>query len=137
MVVQILISYVMQAILVLVLAAVLIAIAVWFDVRSKSQPWKQKTVKWHFGRFLKDFLSAQCYFGIFLQVAALCSDPDSVDPLNGYALLSVAMTGFIPTVFTLVMLQYHRIKSWYHSGLTFICWLLATIIFWKLRTNLS
>ncbi|KAL4892513.1 hypothetical protein BDV59DRAFT_202636 [Aspergillus ambiguus] len=134
--VGVLVSYITQAILILALAIGLLVMAIWLGT-TKREPGKHKLVSQEVGNFLKDFLSAQCYFGIFLQIAALCSDPDSVDPLNGYALLSVAMTGFLPTTFTLVLLQYQKLQSWYHTGLVCLCWLLATIVFFKLQSNLA
>ncbi|KAF9893645.1 hypothetical protein FE257_010957 [Aspergillus nanangensis] len=136
--VGILVSYVIQAIMVLILGLILILIAFWYNMKQRRQPdEKPNSLDRSVRRFVREFLSAQCYFGIFLQIAALCSKPDGIDPLNGYALLSVAMTGFLPTIFTLVLLQYHRIHSWYHTGLTFVSWLLASIVFFKLQSRLS
>ena len=63
--------------------------------------------------------------------------PATVDPLNGYALLSVSISGFLPVVFTLMLLHSHGVRSWFTTILVFISWLLSTIVFFIIFKNLS
>lgn len=63
--------------------------------------------------------------------------PKEVDPLNGYALVTVSLMGCIAPVFTLLLLHSHGIKSWPNSALCFASWLLNTVVFYMLFGNLS
>lgn len=88
-------------------------------------------------RGLEGFLAAQSYFTIALEIAALCAAPWRVDPLTGYALLSVAITGFLCPIFTLMLLHSHGCRSWYAGILTTSSYILGTVVFWSLFKNLS
>lgn len=46
-------------------------------------------------------------------------------------MMLVAVSGFLPTVFTFVLLQHYGTKSQYLSLLAFASWLLATIVFFE------
>lgn len=70
-------------------------------------------------------------------VAAFFMHPKEVDPLNGYALVTVSLMGCIAPVFTLLLLHSHGIKSWPNTALCFASWLLNTIVFYMLFNNLS
>jgi hypothetical protein len=129
----VLFSYIIQAILVIGCAIALIVLAIFYLVRPTNR--KTKLPK-NYHRGLEGFLAAQCYFTVALEIAALCSDPWSVDPLTGYALLSVAITGFLCPVFTLMLLHTYGCKSWYMGALTTLSYVLATITFWLLFVNL-
>lgn len=63
--------------------------------------------------------------------------PSKIDPLNGYALLAVALMGCIAPVFTLLLLHSHGVKSWFGTTLCAISWLLNTIVFFMLVRNLT
>lgn len=126
----------MQAIIVFVLAIWIVFLAmrsIWGTKKKNDD----QSANSNFEKFIKSFLGAQCYFGISLQAAALYSKPKDVNPLTGYATMSVAVTGFLPTVFTLMLLGYYGAKSRYLSLLTALSWLLATVVFFELESNLS
>lgn len=120
---------------------ILLAISVIFlairCIRRTKKHIHGQVLDYSLDKFMTTFLCAQCYYGISLQVAAFHSNPKNVNPLNGYAMMSVAVTGFLPTVFTFVLLQYYGTKSRYLSLLAFVSWLLATIVFFELQTNLA
>lgn len=63
--------------------------------------------------------------------------PGEIDPLNGYALLAVALMGCIAPVFTLLLLHSHGVKSWFGTSLCSLSWLLNTIVFFMLVRNLT
>lgn len=63
--------------------------------------------------------------------------PETVDPLNGYALVAVSLMGCIAPVFTLLLLHSHGIKSWPSTALCLASWLLNTVVFYMLFGNLS
>lgn len=102
------------------------------------------------------FLVAQCFFAgqlahklpfhlriILIQMlvsAAIASfrlAPWSIDPLNGYALLFIATIGFIPPVFTLMLLRSQKRREWYHIFVVLLSWVLSTILFVILISNLQ
>jgi len=83
------------------------------------------------------FLLAECFFGASIVVAALRQQPLTIDPLNGYALLSVAITGFLPPIFTLMLLHSQDNRQWFSTIMVIITWLLSTVLFWLLYANLS
>ena len=110
---------------------------------------------------LSTWLKVQCYFGskyllptlppplysnflmtklgvsVTAAVASLFMDPWTVDPLNGYALLAVAVMGFVPPVFTLVLLHSHRVESWFATALVLASYIFNTITFFMLHKTLS
>lgn len=63
--------------------------------------------------------------------------PDTVDPLNGYALMAVSLGGCLAPVFTLLLLHSHGMRSWPSTALCLASWLLNTVIFYMLFGNLS
>lgn len=63
--------------------------------------------------------------------------PETVDPLNGYALVAVSLMCCIAPVFTLLLLHSHGIKSWPSTALCLASWLLNTVVFYMLLGNLS
>lgn len=81
-------------------------------------------------RFYEEFL----HCAVFL--SNIPTNSCSRYPLNGYALLSVAMTGFLPIVFTHMLLQYCRIQFWFFDFLSFISWFLSTVVFFLLQRHL-
>ena len=69
-------------------------------------------------------------------MATLLIDPFHLDPLNGYGLLPVAFNGFLAQSFTLLQLHRYKRFSWYLSTLTFLSWMLSTIILWAISKYL-
>ena len=80
---------------------------------------------------------AQCFLGIALQIAVLHSHPWATDPLNGIGFLFVTITGFLPPVFTLLLLHSRHHKSWFTYTLTLLSWILATANFFSLFVQFS
>lgn len=75
---------------------------------------------------------------VSVAIASLIAlDPSTVDPLNGYALLSSATMGFLAPVFTLMLLHSQGVKSWFATALTSISWILNTVVFFMLIRKLS
>ncbi|KAJ9610011.1 hypothetical protein H2200_006341 [Cladophialophora chaetospira] len=132
--VGVLVSYVIQAVLIIACAIALIATALYYTFRSRE---KDLSLSENSQRGLEGFLAAQCYFTIALEIAAICSSPSDIDPLNGYALLSVAITGFLCPAFTLMLLHSRGCRTKYGAGLTLVSYILATFVFWTLYANLS
>lgn len=64
-------------------------------------------------------------------------DPAHIDPLNGYPLVSVTLMGCIGPVLTLSLLYSHGVKSRSSMALCILSWLLNTIGFFMLVSNLS
>ncbi|KAG6364014.1 hypothetical protein INS49_009117 [Diaporthe citri] len=104
----VLISYYVQAVLLLALAVAVSASAAW-----------------------------QLFRFVTAGVASFFMSPEEVDPLNGYALLAVSLMGCIAPVFTLLLLHSHGIKSWQSTALCLASWLLNTVVFYMLFGNLS
>ena len=122
----------MQAILVILCWLALLGSSIYnYFSHEEEHEWKEIFLESASG-----FLLFQNYFGIPLAIAALTLNPFKIDPLNGYGLLSVSICGFLPQTFTLMMLNVHGKRSWYLSILTCITWLLASMVFWALHTNL-
>lgn len=69
---------------------------------------------------------AQCFLGVALQIAVLYSKPWTTDPLTGLGLLFAVIIGFLPPIFTLLLLHTQHAKSWFTWTLTFITWSLST-----------
>lgn len=90
-----------------------------------------------FVRSTRSFLVAQCFLGIALQIAVLHSRPWATDPLNGIGFLFVAITGFLPPVFTLLLLHSRHHKSWFTYAMTLLSWILATANFFSLFVQFS
>jgi len=64
-------------------------------------------------------------------------NPLTIDPLNGYALMTAAVVDFLCPVFTLLLLRSLDVRTRFGTSLTFISWLLNTLIFLMLLKNLS
>ena len=128
---QVIISYITEAIFIMVLAIVLVVSTVLFDFRKRwavNKARQELTLAPAYSEGLQSLLAAECYFGVTLSIAALCTNLLDIDPLNGYALLSVAIVAFLPPVFTLMLLQSHGIRSWYLCLLTLLSWLMGTVV---------
>ncbi|KUI70404.1 hypothetical protein VM1G_11703 [Cytospora mali] len=128
-------SYIQAVLLFLLAAASLIsaALQIWRLRRKPTIPRHKKL----FENVLENFLATQCYFGATVAIASFFMNPGDVDPLNGYALLAVALMGCISPVFTLLLLHSHGVKSWSGTGLCSISWILNTIVFFMLVQNLT
>ncbi|PVH72563.1 hypothetical protein DL98DRAFT_610491 [Cadophora sp. DSE1049] len=128
----VLLSFCIQGVLLLVAAAGVMASLAW-------QLWKGQDHKFRIIQKLKDpmttFLTAQTYFST--AIAAFILSPSTIDPLNGYALMVVATIGFLCPVFTLLLLRSHNTRTGFGASLTFVSWLLNTVIFFLLLRNLS
>jgi hypothetical protein len=132
--VGVLVSYVIQAVLIIACALLLLVAAGYYLFRARGETPPLSTDN---QRGLEGFLAAQCYFTIALEIAALGSSPWDIDPLNGYALLSVSITGFLCPIFTLMLLHSRGYRSLYLGMLTVLSYILATVVFWTLYRNLS
>ncbi|KUI54651.1 hypothetical protein VP1G_10702 [Cytospora mali] len=133
---RVLISYYIQAVLLFLLAAASLisaALQIWWLGRKPTFTKHKKLLE----NVLENFLATQCYFGATVAIASFFMNPGDVDPLNGYALLAVALMGCISPVFTLLLLHSHGVKSWSGTGLCSISWLLNTIVFFMLVRNLT
>lgn len=64
-------------------------------------------------------------------------NPAKVDALNGYALVAASIMGFLPPVFTLMLLHSHGVKSIFSTAMVVVTWLVNTVIFFILVRNLS
>jgi hypothetical protein len=131
--VGVLASYVIQAVLIILCAVAIIGYGAYLAFSRKE---KTSSLK-NFRKGVEGFLAAQCYFTIALEIAALGLAPWRTDPLTGYALFSVAITGFLCPVFTLMLLHSRGWRSTYGLGLTALSYTLSTIVFWSLYANLS
>ncbi|KAG8156496.1 hypothetical protein KVR01_013600 [Diaporthe batatas] len=129
----VLISYYIQAVLLLLLAGAVLVSAAWQLFRyGSSPPVMGKPTQ----SVLKKFLATECYFGVTAAIASFFMFPDEVDPLNGYALVAVSLMGCIAPAFTLLLLHSHGIKSWSSTVLCLASWLLNTVVFYMLFGNL-
>ncbi|KXH45106.1 hypothetical protein CSIM01_01235 [Colletotrichum simmondsii] len=100
----VLISYFFQALLLVICATAIMASA-GFQLWKVSQA--QPTVRESLRSPLETFVRVQALFGISLATATLIMRPDEIDPLNGYALILTSIMGFLPPVFTLMLLHSH------------------------------
>ncbi|KAG7039980.1 hypothetical protein JMJ77_0010258 [Colletotrichum scovillei] len=130
----VLISYFIQALL-LVICATAIMVSAGFQLWKVSQA--QPTVRESLRSPLETFVRVQALFGISLAIATLIMRPDEIDPLNGYALILTAIMGFLPPVFTLMLLHSHGVRSRFSTALVFVSYLLNTVTFFILVRNLS
>lgn len=113
------------------------------DSTSQIGTKRHRTANWllAFGNRVNEaavaFLAAECFFGASLAIAAIRQKPATIDPLNGYALLSVAITGFLPPIFTLMLLHSQSDRQWFLTVMVVFTWALSTGLFWALYDNLS
>lgn len=70
-------------------------------------------------------------------IAAFFMHPARIDPLNGYPLVSVTLMGCIGPVLTLSLLYSHGVKFRSSMALCIASWMLNTIGFFMLVSNLS
>lgn len=70
-------------------------------------------------------------------IAAFFMHPAHIDPLNGYPLVSVTLMGCIGPVLTLSLLYSHGVKFPSSMALCVVSWMLNTIGFFMLVSNLS
>lgn len=129
----VLISYIIQAILVIICA---LGILTSSAIQRVKHPQRQVSMPESWKDGLGTFLAAQCYFGVSSVIASYSMGPLNVNPLDGYALLSVAITAFMPPVFTLMLLHHKGQKSWFSTALVLVSWLTASILFFMLLSNL-
>ena len=84
---------------------------------------------------LVEFHKAQCFFSMALQIASLFAGVFHTNILYLYMLLPLSMNGILPVVFTFLLLVQYGRASVYLTALTCASWLLASIVFWGLYTN--
>ncbi|KAJ3493419.1 hypothetical protein NLG97_g4740 [Lecanicillium saksenae] len=127
-------TYYVQALTLLLIATAFLASAgyqLWGKQRDKPKVYSKARSP------LETFLSAQCYFGVSVAVATFAMHPTSVDALNGYALVASSIMGFVPPVFTLMLLHSHGVKSWFSTALVLASWAVNTASFFMLVDNLA
>ena len=129
----VLISYIIQAILVIICAAGVLTSSA---LQVLKDPTNRPSMPESWKEGLSMFLAAECYFGVSSVIASYSMDPMNINPLDGYALLSVAITAFMPPVFTLMLLHHKGQKSWFSTALVIVSWLVASILFFMLLSNL-
>ncbi|TQW00943.1 hypothetical protein IF1G_00874 [Cordyceps javanica] len=84
------------------------------------------------------FLASAGYqLWVSVAVATFAMHPASVDALNGYALLASSIMGFVPPIFTLMLLHSHGVKSWFSTGVVLGSWAINSVTFFILVSNLS
>ena len=132
------ISYLMQAAL-LVLCWIALAVngLVTRQNRRQSRQSGLHESRTVFLEAVSGFQAAQCYFSIPLAVAAFFSDPFTLDPLNAFGLLPVSTNGFLPEIWTLMILSYYEVRHWYPFILTYISYILNSVTFWAVIYYLS
>jgi hypothetical protein len=135
---QVSISYVIQSVLVIVCWAALAVngYASWRS-RRRSKDHQLSESRDTFLNSITSFQAAQCYFSITLAIAAMFTNPFTLDPLNAFGLLPVSTNGFLPEILTLMIMNYHGKRNWYPFILASISYLLNTIIFWAVIVYLD
>ena len=83
----------------------------------------------------EDFHKAQCYFDISLSIAALFNFdwPFLSDPVNAYVLMPVMSNAILSPTMTYLLIYRYGCRSWYIDSLTFVNWLLASVVIWGLQ----
>ncbi|KAK0617515.1 hypothetical protein B0T14DRAFT_271797 [Immersiella caudata] len=135
---QVLISYYIQGILLLLAAAVVAVLASRSWLRGGQGSIESSVVR-KLESPMATFLTAETYFSISTAIAAFIMSPRAIDPLNGYALMVVAIVGFLCPVFTLLLLRClteARVTR-FGTVLTVVSWFLNTVLFFLLLPNLS
>jgi hypothetical protein len=74
---------------------------------------------------------------VSVAAASFVMNPAKVDALNGYALVAASIMGFLPPVFTLMLLHSHAIKSLFSTSMVVVSWLVNSVVFFILVRNLS
>ena len=131
-------SYVIQSFIV-ILCWLALAVGSFLAWRNRRRLRKPQISKFRESllKSIPAFHAAQCYFSIPLAVAAFVSNPFTMDPLNAFGLLPVSINGFLPQIFTLMIMNNHDVQSWYPLLLTSVSYVLNTIIFWAVVTYLN
>lgn len=135
---QVTTSYVIQLSIV-IFCWVALAVGSFLTWRNRNRLQKPRTSKFRKSllQSLTGFHAAQCFFSIPLAVATFFSNPFTMDPLNAFGLLPVSINGFLPQIFTLMIMNNHGLESWYPLVLTSISYLLNTVLFWAVITYLN
>ncbi|KAI9674744.1 MAG: hypothetical protein M1817_001648 [Caeruleum heppii] len=130
-------SYIIQSILTVLcwFALAGFSLRAWIR-RRRSEELPRSDSQTSLVQSIPGFHAAQCYFSIPLGIAALVTNPFTLDPLNAFALLPVAVTGFLPQVFTLMIMHYYHIRTTYSLLLTIVSYLLNTVTFWAVISYL-
>ncbi len=131
-------SYVIQSSIV-IFCWVALAVGSFLAWRNRHRLQKHQTSKFRESllQSITAFHAAQCFFSIPLAVAAFFSNPFTLDPLNAFGLLPVSINGFLPQIFTLMIMKNHDLESWYPLVLTSVSYLLNSVIFWAVITYLN
>ena len=110
---QVSISYIIQSVLIILCWAALAfdGFVTWKNRRQSRDAGLHESRK-VFLEAVSSFQAAQCYFSIPLAVAALFTDPFTLDPLNAFGLLPVSTNGFLPEILTLMIMNYHGVRHW-------------------------
>ncbi|KAF6799432.1 hypothetical protein CMUS01_15654 [Colletotrichum musicola] len=130
----VLISYYVQVLLLILCATAFLISA---GLQLWRNPTAEPTVKKALKSTLETFLRVQTFFGISIAVATFILKPAEIDPLNGYALILTSVMGFLPPVFTMMMLHSHGVRSRFSTSLVFISYLINSVTFFILVRNLS
>ena len=132
---QVSISYVIQTFLVVLIWTILTCATLvhWRKRRVPTGPARLSESWKSLLDSISGFHAAQCFFSIPLAVAVFFTDPFTLDPLNSFGLLPVALNGFLPITFTLMMMYHFRHSmqdplKWYSILLTDVSYLLNTIV---------
>lgn len=131
----VLVSYYIQGILLLICTVVFMASAArQMLVLKRPKPILPQKLR----SPMNAFLSAQAYFGISAAVASFAMEPAMVDALNGYALLSVVVMGFLCPVYTLFLLSTHTTRlPRFGLLLTMASWAINSVVFYMLVGHLD
>jgi len=85
---------------------------------------------------LENFHQIQCYFSGTLQIAALGWGIFKKDMLATFMFIPLATNGVLPVTFSYLLLNRYAGPRLDHALLTFTCWLLSSIVYWALYSNL-
>ncbi|KIV84826.1 hypothetical protein PV11_00580 [Exophiala sideris] len=84
-----------------------------------------------------EFHKAQCFFSIPVMVATLCSGIFRSNLLNVYTLLPIALNSIAPLQLVFFMIVHYARFSRYLMLLTLVSWVLASIVYWVLYSQLT
>ncbi|KAF2178336.1 hypothetical protein K469DRAFT_643052 [Zopfia rhizophila CBS 207.26] len=143
-------SYIMQCGFVFLLWAGLLAFEVfqrkwkpnspvWSTPDEAEKATKETKARKHQNAFIKlllEFHKAQCYFSGTLQIASLSYGVFETDILVTFMLIPLATNGVLPVIFTYLLLVHCGRATVDVRLLTITCWILSTIVYWILYTNL-
>lgn len=89
-----------------------------------------------FEAFLVEFHKSQCYFSATIQIASLAYGIFTTDMLITFMLTPLATNGVLPVVFAFVLLFRCGKSTMDATILTTFTWLLASIVYWILYSNI-